>query len=271
VIARTGLRAGELDVFDGSPPCQGFSTSGRRDFGDNRNQLFREFVRLIRGLQPRVLVMENVSGMVKGKMKLTFAECLRELKESGYRVAARLLNAKYFGVPQARERLIFIGVRNDLGIEPTHPAPFSRLITAREAIADAVNDPAELEMLRAASKKYASWTDWHRIPPGQSRQSALGLSGFNCIKVDPDRPSNTVRKSDGQLGMHGLMHWAEKRRFSVPEFKRLCGFPEPFQFTGGYAEAVARMGNCVPPPLARAIGQHIRAAILNSPSVRSAA
>lgn len=80
---------------------------------------------------------------MKGGMKLTFAECLRELKSSGYRVAARLLNAKYYGVPQGRERLIFIGVRDDLGIDPTHPAPFSRPITAREAIADVVNDPAE--------------------------------------------------------------------------------------------------------------------------------
>src|SRR3990167_5798685 len=67
VLHRTGLQPGGLDVLDGSPPCQGFSTAGKRDFGDDRNQLFREYVRLLRGLQPRILVMENVSGMVKGK------------------------------------------------------------------------------------------------------------------------------------------------------------------------------------------------------------
>ena len=262
VLSRTGLRPGELDVFDGSPPCQGFSTSGKRDFGDNRNQLFREFVRLLRGLRPRAMVMENVSGMVKGGMKLTFAECLRELKSSGYRVAARLLNAKYYGVPQGRERLIFIGVRDDLGIEPTHPAPFSRPITAREAIADVVNDPAEHAMLIAGGKKYASYADWHRIPYGHSRQSALGLSGFNCIKVHPDKPSNTVRKSDGEIGMHGLMHWAERRRFTIAEFKRLCSFPDAFQFTGTYSDAVNRMGNSVPPLFMRAVAQHIRDTIL---------
>ena len=115
----TGPR--QLDVLDGSPPCQGFSTAGKRDFKDDRNQLFREFVRLLRGLQPKVFVMENVSGMVKGKMKLIFADILRELKASGYVVSARLLNAMWFGVPQSRERMIFIGVREDLGIAPSHP------------------------------------------------------------------------------------------------------------------------------------------------------
>jgi DNA (cytosine-5)-methyltransferase 1 len=69
-LERTGLEPGQLDVFDGSPPCQGFSTAGKRKFDDDRNQLFREYVRLLRGLRPKVFVMENVSGMVKGKMKL---------------------------------------------------------------------------------------------------------------------------------------------------------------------------------------------------------
>ena len=109
-----GIAAGELDVLEGSPPCQGFSTAGKRVLDDPRNQLFREYVRLLRGLQPRVFVMENVSGMVKGKMKLVFADALRELKAGGYVVSARLLNAKYFNVPQSRERLIFIGVREDI-------------------------------------------------------------------------------------------------------------------------------------------------------------
>lgn len=81
---------------------------------DGRNRLFREYVRLLRGLKPKMFLMENVSGMVKGKMKLIFAEIMRELKGSGYHVLARLMNAMYFGVPQSRQRMIFIGVREDL-------------------------------------------------------------------------------------------------------------------------------------------------------------
>ncbi len=104
---------GQLDVLDGSPPCQGFSTAGKRQMKDCRNQLFHEYVRLLRGLQPKAFIMENVSGMVKGKMKLIFADIMRELKASGYEVKCWLLNAKYFYVPQSRERLFFIGVRSD--------------------------------------------------------------------------------------------------------------------------------------------------------------
>jgi len=106
-------KPGELDVLDGSPPCQGFSLAGKRQMKDTRNQLFHEFARLLRGLQPKAFIIENVSGMVKGKMKLIFADILRELKASGYEVKCWLLNVKYFYVPQNRERLFFIGVRQD--------------------------------------------------------------------------------------------------------------------------------------------------------------
>lgn len=99
ILAITKIKPRELDIFDGSPPCQGFSLAGKRDLSDNRNQLFREYVRILRGLKPKAFVMENVYGMVKGKMKLIFAEALQELKASGYDVSAKLLNAKYFSVP----------------------------------------------------------------------------------------------------------------------------------------------------------------------------
>jgi len=121
VIEMTGLEIGALSVLDGSPPCQGFSTAGKRMLHDTRNGLFREFVRLLRGLMPKCFVMENVAGMVRGKMRLVFADCLRELKASGYWVSARVLDSMYFGVPQHRQRLIIIGVRDDLAFEPTHP------------------------------------------------------------------------------------------------------------------------------------------------------
>ncbi len=113
-LQSSALQPGELDVLDGSPPCQGFSTAGKRQLDDPRNQLFQEYVRLLRGIRPKAFVMENVSGLVKGKMRLLFVEMLTELKSSGYAVQVRLLNAKYYDVPQARQRLIFIGVRDDL-------------------------------------------------------------------------------------------------------------------------------------------------------------
>jgi DNA (cytosine-5)-methyltransferase 1 len=134
LLALTGLQPGELDIFDGSPPCQGFSTAGKRQIDDPRNSLFREYVRLLRGLQPKVFIMENVSGMVKGSMKHVFAIAMRELKASGYTVKCQLMDAAYFGVPQHRQRVIFIGVRNDLAIMPSHPMPHTREIGVSDCI-----------------------------------------------------------------------------------------------------------------------------------------
>jgi len=113
-LALAGIARGELDVFDGSPPCQGFSQAGKRNLEDPRNQLFAEFVRLLTGLQPRVFVMENVAGLVRGHMKQVFLEIMDCLRGAGYHVEAQLMNAKYFEVPQCRKRVIFVGVREDI-------------------------------------------------------------------------------------------------------------------------------------------------------------
>ena len=131
----TGLQPGELDVLDGSPPCQGFSTAGHRKFSDSRNRLFEEYVRMIDVFRPKMLVMENVSGLRKGKMKLMFAEMTIALKEAGYKVSCRELNAWWYGVPQDRRRLIWVGVREDMDMEPGHPDPtVKRPVSVREAL-----------------------------------------------------------------------------------------------------------------------------------------
>lgn len=246
VLRRTGLEPGELDVFDGSPPCQGFSTAGKRMMDDPRNQLFREYVRLLRGLRPRVFVMENVSGMVKGKMKLVFAEILRELKASGYRVSARLLNAMYFHVPQSRERMIFIGVREDLEREPSHPRAQSRAWACGQVLNedDADND------LTPHQLKY-----WQAIKPGQSGNDVTPNAWFNFVKLDPARVAPAVCKEAGNA-KH--CHWIKAAAVGTEGYKKLTSFPLPFRFVGDYADAKNRIGNSVPPLLMRAIAQHIR-------------
>ena len=124
-----GIKKGELDVFDGSPPCQGFSTAGKRQVSDDRNNLFMEYIRLIKEIQPKVFVMENVSGMIKGKMKGKYIEIWNELNKLGYNVKSKLMNAMWYGVPQSRERLIFIGVRSDIGEKPIFPKAHRKVIT----------------------------------------------------------------------------------------------------------------------------------------------
>lgn len=113
-LTLAGIGPGELDVFDGSPPCQGFSQAGKREHDDPRNQLFEEFVRLLAGIQPKVFVLENVAGLVRGHMKQVFLEIMDSLRGAGYHVEAQLLNAKFYEVPQCRKRVIFVGVREDI-------------------------------------------------------------------------------------------------------------------------------------------------------------
>lgn len=256
----SGVGVGELDVFDGSPPCQGFSTAGKRKFDDPRNSLFREYARLLRELQPRVFVMENVTGMIKGYMKQAYLTIIQTLRDCGYRAKGEVLNAMYYNVPQSRERVIIIGVRNDLGIEPTHPKPQTRPMAALDALRGIVNDPEEIQWLLDAGLKYVAFQSWPDMPIGTSRAD-LGLSGFSCQKWDPRRPAQTIRKNDGHITMHGAMHWDERRRFTVAEFKRFSSFPDDFEFIGGY-KAVERIGNSVPPNIMRAIATHIKENIL---------
>lgn len=228
---------GELDVLDGSPPCQGFSTAGKRDFGDDRNQLFRQYVRLLRGLRPKVFVMENVSGMVKGIMKIIFADIMRELKASGYIVSARLLNAMYFNVPQSRERMIFIGVRDDLGIVPSHPGAESRPICAlcaTEGTTDKVVNPAGPRAFNVAQRKLS-----HHKPAPTLDANAL------------------VPGSAAPFDLTGVRIGAE--RYAV-----VGSYPSRFEFCGIWKHKLVRIGNSVPPLFMRSIAGHIRRELLHS-------
>jgi DNA (cytosine-5)-methyltransferase 1 len=249
VLRRTGLEVGQLDVLDGSPPCQGFSTAGKRMIDDPRNQLFREYVRLLRGLRPKVFVMENVSGMVKGKMKLVFVEILKELKASGYKVSARLLNAKYFHVPQSRERMIFIGVRDDLGIEPSHPKAESEGVTVRQAWQNLVVNKEKLGL----TPLYSAY--WNQAKAGESMGKLKTTK-----KLSFDKPSFTIVKSEGN---GGLYHPSECRMLHHYEFKRIASYPDGFMFAGVRKDWQERIGNSVPPLFMEAIARHIRTAILS--------
>lgn len=252
VLRRTGLQPRELDVFDGSPPCQGFSTAGKRMIDDPRNQLFREYVRLLRGLQPKVFVMENVSGMVKGKMKLVFVEILKELKASGYRVSARMLNAMYFNVPQSRERMIFIGVREDLGVEPSHPKAESSILTCQDALVDVplyiIAPPLSGKQSQIA--KY--------IPPYGDGGDVTGGSWFGHKKFAWSKPARTINKEAWQF-----YHPDRSDNFSIGELRRLASYPDGFMFIGEWRNASSRIGNSVPPLFMRSIAQHIRRKILD--------
>ena len=254
-----GIKPGELDIFDGSPPCQGFSTAGKRNLDDSRNQLFREYVRLLRGLKPKIFIMENVPGMIKGKMKIVFAEVMRELKASGYQVRCQKLNAMYFGVPQSRERLIFIGVRDDLGIVPTFPKGQTKPIAV---------------IARPKTRKIEQRLTYHEVTTAKShkqRHKSLG-HGFGFQVLSERHPANTLTKLLLLSGscprfIVGSEHWLP----SIIELKNIGGFCDSYRFSGVYKQQWARIGNSVPPRFMQAIAEHVRDCILGVEGQRSIA
>lgn len=239
----------ELDVLDGSPPCQGFSTSKVvRNSDDPRNSLYLEFVRLLIGLKPRCFVMENVLGMVSCN-KGAFATILSDLKSVGYRVSVRLMNASYFAVPQVRERLIFIGFRNDLGIEPSHPDPEFLQISGLDAITDI---PKGNYPVCTVTQKTIDIMK--SCLPGKK---VGGNSYYSWFRAGITTPCYTIQKSLN-YGKFSVWHPIDHRPLNGREVARLGGWPDQFQFIGDIKDWVARIGNSVPPPLMRSIATHIK-------------
>lgn len=222
------VQSEQLDVLDGSPPCQGFSTAGKRAFGDAKNQLFREYVRLLMSFRPRAFVMENVSGMIKGKMKLVFAEILTTLKAVGYKVSCRLLNAWWYGVPQNRKRVILVGIRDDINAEPGHPQP-------------SMIRPLSVMSSLGVNGISSSW------------RADIKNAQFHNKWRSCSLPSPTLSSSQPPLILMDNI----PRLPTIAEGKILQGFPVWFQFIGTYKEQWARIGNSVPPPMSRAIGYHL--------------
>jgi len=247
-----GTKIGELDVLDGSPPCQGFSTAGKRKFDDPRNSLFKEYARILKELQPKVFVMENVTGMIKGVMKQAYLQIIKTLRECGYRANGQVMNAMYYNVPQSRQRIIIIGVRNDLNIEPSHPKPQTKPIPIQKIIGHLENQGGP--KLTACSSKY-----WPLLKYGESA-SKYHPKGhlFGMIKLNPFKPSPTILKSCG----NPVCHWSQPRFLSKKELLLITSFPENFIIIGEIGKVRDRIGNSVPPNLMKAIAEHIKNNIL---------
>jgi DNA (cytosine-5)-methyltransferase 1 len=256
-----GVGKGELDVFDGSPPCQGFSTAGKRKFTDPRNSLFKEFARLLEEMQPKTFVMENVTGLVKGHMKQAYLQIVATLRGCGYRVRGEVLNAAHFGVAQARQRVIIIGVREDLGIEPSHPKPKTSLVPSVQALMH-VPDPGPFKPIKARITELVM-----HIKPGENGadvHEARGEKGhhFSLSRLAWEKPAPTILKSvRGDHGA-GLLHPDHNRLLGINEVKALFSFPPEFMFFGKFEEQWGRIGNCVPPLLMKAIAEHLKTEIL---------
>src|SRR5258706_3028773 len=234
------IQRGELSCMDMSPPCQGFSSAGKREFNDPRNTLFREAVRLLRGMQPQTFICENVRGMVSGKMKLIFRDIMQAFRGAGYTVSAKLLNTAFFNVAQNRFRVIIVGTRCDLAIEPSHPRAISRPSTVRQAWSDL--PPQHGTPLTGKALALAKL-----IPPGDSNgggKYSLGLNGtinnFNLTRLAFDKPSVTIPKTT--ILNACLLMPDRHERITIAQAARLGSFPDSFQFLGSFNDQLGRIG-----------------------------
>jgi len=227
------IKKGELFLLDASPPCQGFSTAGKRKVTDPRNDLFKEFVRLIKELDPKVFVMENVSGLVKGKMKGWFIEIMRELKSLSYQVKCKLMNAMYYEVPQSRQRLIWIGIKD---INPSFPKHKGFPISASKA----------LDIEGVFCDSYSRW------PKTKIQTRSMRINPW----MDDSAACITKSSSDYQAKIDNKI-----RKLTIAEAKILSSYPKEFNFIGNYSQQWGLIGNSVPPKFMEAIARQIRATV----------
>lgn len=262
ILSAVGLKQGEIDVFDGSPPCASFSTQGTRTkhWGNAKeysntvqrvDDLFFEYARILNGLQPKVFIAENVSGLVEGAAKGYFKMILKALKDCGYRVEARLINAALLGVPQFRERIIFIGVRNDINKAPVFPMPLPYEYTVHEAIKhNNSHFVTNLRDLHLPSVKRL----WDACNSTPTKRHPVRVSRRI---VQPNKPSPTISTVPSDI-----FFWEEPRTFSIEEAKRISSFPDDFKLLGTYKQQYERIGRSVPPIMMSHIARVVRDEIL---------
>lgn len=293
LLEKAGLKVGEPFLICGGPPCQPFSTAGKRlGINDPRGSLFMDFIRMIDYIRPRFFIMENVKGIMSSPLKhVSVADrdendseqklgtvldvILSEFNKLGYKTVYGILDAVNYGVPQFRERFVLIGSRDHEDIFlpiPTHfqmhQDPTYRWKTVGEAIADLENEEGECGVLTPERKKYlrmvpegGNWKDLPKdiIPKamGGAYESGGGKVGF-YRRLTYAQPSPTITTAPAQKATM-LCHPTKNRPLSVHEYARIQQFPENWVFVGTTAAKYKQIGNAVPIGLAEAIGKAVLA------------
>lgn len=250
-----------LDILDGSPPCSSFSMAGSREKKWGKASKFREgqavqildnlffhYIQTAKKLSPKVIVAENVKGLIAGNAKGYVKEIFRSFKQIGYSCQLFLLNAAAMGVPQKRERVFFIATNNDKKINLIFN---EKQISVKEAFLNLTK-----QNVKYATDEQSKW--WKLTEPGESFSKAHPKgSWFNSIKLHPDKPANTLAASGGA---GGLYHFSECRKISDAECLRIQTFPDDFNLLGQSGQYLCGMS--VPPFMMQRIATEIYKQIL---------
>lgn len=270
----TPLR-GKVDFLSGGFPCQAFSYAGKKGgFEDTRGTLFFELARAVKEIQPKIFMGENVKGLISHDHGRTLETIKNAISELGYTlVEPRVLKAVMYQVPQKRERLILIAIRNDLaGIAKFDwPSPYGRVMTLRDAFKKGIlfdSDVPKSEGQTYPEKKkkvlelVPEGGDWRDLPEqvakdymGGSYYLGGGKTGM-AHRLSMDEPSLTLTCSPAQKQTERC-HPTETRPLTVREYARVQTFPDSWNFAGTITQKYKQIGNAVPVNLAWAMGRAI--------------
>lgn len=262
LLAESELVQNAIDIVIGGPPCQAFSVFGRRKgLEDPRGNLIWEYLRILKEVQPKAFVFENVAGLKSIHGGALYNEILDALSLDGtYTVTAHSYNVSNFGIPQFRDRIFFIGARNGVKVpemSPTHGESthfgLKPYRTAGEALrylpkANAgklVNHSGRVHSQRIISR-YQSLKFGERDPKTRIN------------KLDPDRPSFTIIVGSDKGGGKGHVHPFEPREVTPRESARMQTFPDWWEFYGNGRHVIRQVGNAVPPLFAAVLAEHVK-------------
>lgn len=236
----------EADVVIGGFPCQDFSVAGKRQgLTVKRGKLYQSMAKVIEIVKPKVFIAENVKGLISWENGLAIKTIIEDFTKLGYRVDYKLFNTADYGVPQTRERVIIVGIKNDINKEfewpqPTHSSNDKSLlpwVTIKEAIGDLEND---------------------------EKHKSLPNFGYSKAKCFPGKQGNTITKADKpaptmRAEHHGNIefHYSLPRRLSAREAARIQSFPDNFTFMKSVSDAYRQVGNAVAPVFAWHIARKV--------------
>lgn len=266
----------------GGPPCQGFSTVGRRNIDDPRNKMYLEFFKSVKIANPDFFVIENVKGMLTLNKGAFVKDLLERFGTNGlgYTISYQLVNAADYGIPQNRYRVFYVGIKNK---KFEFPEPFSYKLSAKDGISDLLNSDnthygsepqndyqriMRGEQLHPFNQDYTNHTEQtvkiiSMIPDGGNIRDLpreyWEIRKYNKAfeRMSSIRPSNTI-----DTGHRNYFHYAEPRIPTLRESARLQSFPDNFEVLGTRGSQYKQVGNAVPPMLAKIIAINIKNLLL---------
>ena len=265
----------KADGIVGGPPCQSWSKAGAcRGIKDHRGQLFFEYIRVLKDKQPLFFLAENVSGILAHIHKEAFQKILGEFSSAGYNISYKLLNAKYYNVPQDRERVIIVGYHKKVGKAYEFPEGCKKLLTLRDAIGD-LPEPKPAELYNKTNSNNLKIPNHEYMTGGFStiymsrnrvrswiEQSFTIQAGGRHAPIHPKAPKMKFIEKNKRIFAPGKDHLY--RRLSIRECARIQTFPDKFSFKyTNLSDGYKMVGNAVPVELARILAKKIMQDLLH--------